>query len=86
MTDVIDTLKCTGIVKWFDDKKGFGFIARDPQTETPQKEMFVHFKEIIGEGHKTLHEGQKVSFEIAEGPKGYYAKNVEALDKLSKRG
>jgi CspA family cold shock protein len=63
-----------GKVKWFDDKKGFGFI-----TPESGKDVFVHHSEIQGEGHRTLSDGQAVSFEIAQGPKGEQAKNVVKL-------
>ncbi|MBU1862707.1 MAG: cold-shock protein [Candidatus Omnitrophica bacterium] len=61
----------TGTVKWFDEKKGFGFIA----TENGQ-DVFVHFSEIKGDGFKTLTEGQAVELEIEENAKGLKAKNV----------
>ena len=63
-----------GTVKWFNESKGFGFIE---QAEGP--DVFVHFSAIQGEGFKTLNEGQKVSFEVVEGPKGPQANNVTAL-------
>ncbi len=63
-----------GQVKWFDDKKGFGFI-----TPESGKDVFVHHSEIQGEGHRTLSDGQAVEFEIAQGPKGEQAKNVVKL-------
>lgn len=59
-----------GIVKWFNDGKGFGFIASDGQ------DYFVHFKEIQGQGFKSLKEGDKVNFEAGSSPKGPIAKNV----------
>ena len=59
-----------GIVKWFNDGKGFGFIASEG------KDYFIHFKEIQGQGFKSLKEGDKVSFEPASSPKGPIAKNV----------
>lgn len=59
-----------GIVKWFNDAKGFGFIASE------DKDFFVHFKEIQGQGFKSLKEGDKVSFEPGASPKGPIAKNV----------
>ena len=65
-----------GIVKWFDAKKGYGFIS-DTATEN-SKDYFVHFSEIQTDGFKTLEEGQKVEFEIGEGTKGAVAKNVKA--------
>jgi CspA family cold shock protein len=64
----------TGTVKWFSDQKGYGFI-----TPENGKDVFVHHSEIQGEGYKSLAEGQKVSFEVAEGPKGDQAKNVVKL-------
>jgi CspA family cold shock protein len=66
----------TGTVKWFDAKKGYGFIS-DTATEN-SKDYFVHFSEIQIDGFKTLEEGQKVEFEIGEGTKGEVAKNVKA--------
>ena len=60
-----------GCVKWFNAKKGYGFISMDEGDD-----IFVHHKEIKAEGFRTLDEGQKVEFEIAEGPKGSHAKNV----------
>ena len=68
----------TGTVKWFDAKKGYGFIS-DTATED-SKDYFVHFSEIQVEGFKTLEEGQKVEFEIGEGTKGAVAKNVKAAE------
>ena len=66
----------TGTVKWFDAKKGYGFIS-DTATKD-SKDYFVHFSEIQTDGFKTLAEGQKVEFEIGEGTKGAVAKNVKA--------
>ncbi len=63
-----------GTVKWFNASKGFGFIE---QAEGP--DVFVHFSAIQGDGFKTLNEGQKVSFEVVDGPKGPQANNVTAL-------
>jgi len=60
-----------GKVKWFDGKKGYGFIA----TEDGQ-DVFVHYSEIKGDGYKTLDEGQEVELEIEKNEKGFKAKNV----------
>ena len=60
-----------GTVKWFNAEKGFGFISREDGSD-----VFVHFSAIQGEGFKTLEEGQQVSFEIAQGPKGPQAENI----------
>ena len=65
----------TGTVKWFDAKKGYGFVADSASTDT---DYFVHFSEIQTDGFKTLEEGQKVEFEIGEGTKGAVAKNVKS--------
>ena len=60
-----------GKVKWFDNKKGYGFI-----TPEDGKDVFVHHSAIQGEGYKTLEEGQEVEFDIVQGPKGEQAANV----------
>jgi CspA family cold shock protein len=65
----------TGIVKWFNEDKGFGFITQD----NGGADVFVHFRSIASEGFKTLAEGQKVSFEVEQGQKGPQASNVIAL-------
>ncbi|MBE0510103.1 MAG: cold-shock protein [Chromatiales bacterium] len=64
----------TGTVKWFNESKGFGFIAQDDGGA----DVFVHFSAIQGSGFKTLAEGQKVSFDVQNGPKGPQASNVVA--------
>jgi CspA family cold shock protein len=65
----------TGIVKWFNDGKGFGFITPD----SGGKDLFAHFSEIQGSGFKSLAENQRVEFEVKEGPKGLQASNIRAL-------
>ncbi len=62
----------TGTVKWFNDAKGFGFITQDDGGA----DVFVHFSSIQGDGFKSLAEGQKVSYEVEQGPKGLQAANV----------
>ncbi|MBU1148122.1 MAG: cold-shock protein [Candidatus Omnitrophica bacterium] len=63
-----------GKVKWFDNKKGYGFI-----TPEDGKDVFVHHTAIQGDGYKTLAEGQDVEFDIVQGPKGEQAANVKAI-------
>ncbi len=63
-----------GKVKWFNESKGFGFIENAEGGD-----VFVHFSSIQGEGFKTLSEGQRVSFDIAQGKKGQEATNVRAI-------
>jgi cold shock protein len=63
-----------GTIKWFNDSKGFGFIAREDGED-----VFVHHSAIQGDGFKTLAEGQSVSFDVDKGPKGLRAVNVVAL-------
>jgi CspA family cold shock protein len=65
-----------GKVKWFDGKKGYGFVA-NPSTG---KDYFVHFSEINSDGYKTLEEGQNVTFDIGEGRQGEIAKNVQTVN------
>jgi CspA family cold shock protein len=64
----------TGTVKWFNDAKGYGFITPDDGGE----DLFAHFSAIQMSGFKTLKEGQKVSFEVTQGPKGKQASNIQA--------
>ncbi|SFU72109.1 cold-shock protein [Nitrosospira multiformis] len=63
----------TGIVKWFSDDKGFGFITSDEGG----KDFFAHFSSIVGEGFKTLQEAQRVTFDVVSGPKGLQASNIK---------
>ena len=66
MSDIV-----SGVVKWFNDDKGYGFIERDGGSD-----VFVHFRAINGTGRKTLKEGQKVTFDIEQGQRGAQAANV----------
>ena len=65
----------TGTVKWFNGEKGFGFISQDGGGP----DVFVHFTAISGSGYRNLDQGQKVEFEVTEGPKGLQAANVVAV-------
>ena len=69
-------MRTTGTVKWFNDKKGYGFIT----PEDGEKDCFVHFSAIQAEGFKSLKEGQRVEFEIVDGDKGPAAQNVTIAD------
>jgi CspA family cold shock protein len=64
-----------GVVKWFNDAKGFGFISVDDES----KDVFVHHTAIQGNGHRSLTEGQRVEFEVVAGQKGPAAENVRAI-------
>lgn len=68
--------RTVGIVKWFNNAKGFGFITRGEETA---EDVFVHFRSIQGEGYRTLNEGQEVEFNLVEGPKGLQAEEVAKL-------
>ncbi|BDT58971.1 MULTISPECIES: cold-shock protein [Massilia] len=65
----------TGIVKWFNDSKGFGFITPDEGGE----DLFAHFSAIQSTGFKSLQENQRVSFDVTTGPKGKQAANIQPL-------
>ncbi len=65
----------TGTIKFFNTEKGFGFIA----PSTGEDDVFVHYSNIAGQGFKTLDEGQKVEFDIAQGRKGLEAQNVRVI-------
>lgn len=69
-------MRTTGVVKWFNAEKGYGFITPDDGG----KDCFVHFSAIQGGGFRKLEEGQKVEFEVGQGQKGPQAENVTALD------
>ena len=62
----------TGVVKWFNNAKGFGFITIPDKSEV----IFVHFRAIQGEGYRSLNEGEEVEFTLVEGPKGLQAEEV----------
>ncbi len=68
-------MRNTGTVKWFNDDKGFGFIARDDG----EKDVFCHHSAIRAEGFKTLAQGQKVEFDVVQGQKGPAAENVTLI-------
>ena len=63
-----------GTVKWFNSSKGYGFINREEGDD-----VFVHFNAIVGDGYKSLDEGDQVEFEVEQGPKGLQAKNVSKM-------
>jgi cold shock protein len=65
----------SGKVKWFDNRKGFGFISQDSGTD-----VFVHHSSIIGSGYKSLNEGDEVTFEMVAGEKGLKAQNVQRIN------
>jgi CspA family cold shock protein len=65
----------TGTVKWFNNAKGYGFVTPDDGDQ----DIFVHFSAIEMDGYKTVKEGQKVQFEVNEGPKGLHAANVTMI-------
>jgi CspA family cold shock protein len=67
----------TGTVKWFSNVKGYGFVNTDDDND---EDIFAHFSAIEMEGYKKLTSGQKVEFEIDEGPRGLQAQNIRSLD------
>lgn len=67
--------RVSGTVKWFNNAKGFGFITREQEDG----DVFVHFRSILGDGYRTLNEGQAVEFKLTEGPKGLQAEEVTKL-------
>jgi len=64
-----------GTVKWFNNAKGYGFLRENDCAD----DVFVHYTAILGDGYKTLEDGQPVTFELCQGPKGLHAKNVIPL-------
>ncbi len=66
-----------GVVKWFSNQKGYGFIT--PESADSGKDVFVHYSVIQGDGFKTLAEGEQVEFELTSGPKGEQAANVRKV-------
>jgi CspA family cold shock protein len=64
----------TGHVKWFDNRKGWGFI-----TQADGEDVFVHYRNVVGDGFKTLKDGQLVEFDVVQGDKGLHAENVRAV-------
>ena len=65
----------SGVVEWFNESKGFGFIQRESGDD-----IFVHFRAIRGDGFRTLRDGQKVEFAVVEGQKGFQAEDVQSLE------
>jgi CspA family cold shock protein len=70
----------TGKVKWFDPKKGYGFIVGDTGTD-----VFVHYSSIVGEGFKALKDGEMVDYELIQGDKGFQARNVNRAESGNQR-
>ena len=69
------TAREQGVVKWFNDTKGFGFIQRAGGDD-----VFVHYRAIQGDGHRSLRDGQRVEFSVVQGQKGFQAEEVQPLD------
>ena len=69
------TAREQGVVKWFNDTKGFGFIQRNGGDD-----VFVHFRAIQSDGHRSLRDGQRVEFSVVKGQKGFQAEEVQPLD------
>jgi CspA family cold shock protein len=68
-----------GTVKWFNNEKGYGFIAVDAPDGKPKTDVFVHYSAIQSEGYKSLDENQRVEFEVVQGPKGPQADGVRVV-------
>jgi cold shock protein len=71
----------TGLVKWFNNAKGWGFIAGRDGSD-----VFVHYSQIAGSGYRTLHEGQYVEYDLCFGPRGQFAENVKVVQELTMTG
>lgn len=69
----------TGVVKWFNNAKGYGFVTPDEG----EQDIFVHFSAIEMDGYRTLKEGQRVQFEVEEGPKGLHALKLQSAPALA---
>lgn len=78
----METMQQTGIVKWFNNAKGYGFILPDDG----EGDIFAHYSSIEMEGYKTLKAGQLVAFDTIPGPKGLHAANISPLDKAQQKG
>ncbi len=68
-----------GMVKWFNNAKGFGFITQEGDVD---EDIFVHYSQIEGDGFKTLRQGEEVEFTLCNGDKGYHAENVQRQDEV----
>ena len=71
----------TGVVKWFNNAKGYGFVV----TENSEEDIFAHYSAIDMEGYKTLKAGQSVQFDLEQGPKGVHATNIRSAEAEQKK-
>ena len=76
----------SGTVKWFNNAKGWGFLSRispdGPDGEGDGTDVFIHYSQIEGEGYRTLKEGDRVIYELCQGPRGQFAQNVQIPDSI----